>query len=70
MPDHSSALVQAFLANCRITHVCQLPYIPDLAFPKAKVTAEREEISDHRQDYGEHDEAVDGNPEKGLCRLF
>jgi len=30
-PAHSTALVQAFLANHHITQVCQPPYIPDLA---------------------------------------
>jgi transposase len=41
-PAHSTALVQAFLANYHITQVCQPPYSPDLApsdfwlFPKLK----------------------------------
>ena len=32
-----------------------------LAFPKTKVTFEREEISDHQWDSGKYDRAADGN---------
>jgi len=42
VPNHSSALVQAFLTKYRITQVCQPLYIPDFTpcnfwlFPKLK----------------------------------
>ena len=41
-----------------------------LAFPKTKITFEREEISDHRWNLGKYDRATDGNSQKGFCRLF
>ena len=41
-----------------------------LAFPQTKITFEREEISDHRQDLGKYDGAADGDSNKGLCRVF
>jgi len=50
VPAHSTALVQVFLAMHHITQVCQLHYSPDLApcnnlaFPKAKIGIESEEI--------------------------
>jgi hypothetical protein len=49
-PANSTALVQAFLAKHHITQVCQPPYSPEfgslrlLAFPKAKIAVEMEEI--------------------------
>jgi hypothetical protein len=49
-PAQSTALVQAFLANHHITQVLSDPLQPRfgslrlLAFPKAKITVEREEI--------------------------
>ena len=48
-PTHISHLVQSFLAKHQITQVTQPSYSPDLqllAFPKTKITFEREEISD------------------------
>jgi hypothetical protein len=48
VPAHSTALVQAFLAKHHITHVCQpqsrFGSLPFLAYPKAKIAFEREEI--------------------------
>ena len=41
-----------------------------LAFPKTKITFEREEISDHWWDSGNNDRASDGNSNKGFCRVF
>jgi hypothetical protein len=41
-----------------------------LAFPKAKITVQRVKISDRAEDKGHHDKAADGNPERGLCKLF
>jgi hypothetical protein len=49
-PAHSTALAQAFLAKHHITQICQHPLQPTfgslrlLAFPKAKIAFEREEI--------------------------
>jgi hypothetical protein len=43
-PAHSTALVQHFLAKHYITQFCQPPYSPGLAFPKAKIAVETEEI--------------------------
>jgi len=51
-PAHSTALMQVFLAKHRITQVCQHPlqtrfgFLRLLAFPKAKIAVEREEISE------------------------
>ena len=42
-----------------------------LAFPpKAKITFEREEISDCQWDSGKYKGAVDGDSNKGFCRVF
>ena len=46
---HSTALVQAFCTKHHINQVCHPPCSPDLtpcvlAFPKAKIAVEREEI--------------------------
>jgi hypothetical protein len=43
-PAHSTALVRAFLAKHHITQVCQHPYSTDLAFHKAKIAVEREDL--------------------------
>jgi hypothetical protein len=49
-PAHSTVLLQAFLAKHHITQVCQHPLQPRfgslqlLAFPKAKIAIEKEEI--------------------------
>jgi histone-lysine N-methyltransferase SETMAR len=49
-PDHSTALVQAFLAKHHFIEVCHFPYSPDLTpcdfwlFPKQKIAVDREEI--------------------------
>jgi hypothetical protein len=49
-PARSAALVQAFVAKHHITQVCQSPYSLDfgsqglMAFPKAKIAVEIEEI--------------------------
>jgi hypothetical protein len=43
-PAHSTALVQHFLAKHYIIKICQPPYSPRLAFPKAKMAVETEEI--------------------------
>jgi len=49
-PAHSTAFVQAFLANHHITQVCQPPYSPYLTpcdfwfFPKTKIGVEMKEI--------------------------
>ena len=41
-----------------------------LAFPKTKITFEREEISDRQWDSGKYDRAADGDSNKGCCRVF
>ena len=41
-----------------------------LAFPKTKITFEKEEISYCRWDSGKYDRAVDGDSNKGFCRVF
>ena len=41
-----------------------------LAFPKTKISFEKEEISDHQWDSGKYDRAADGNSNKGFCRVF
>jgi len=49
-PAHSTAVTQAFLTKRHITQVCQPPLqarfgsLRLLAFPKAKIAVEREEI--------------------------
>ena len=58
MPVHASCLMQNFLVKHQITQVTQPPLHPIfgalrlLAFPKTKITFEREEISDHWWDLG------------------
>ena len=37
-----------------------------LAFPKTKITLEREEISDHLWDSGKYDGVADGDQENGV----
>ena len=56
-PTHAPHLVQSFLVKHQITQVAQHPYSPDLAlqhlaFPKTKITFEREVILDHHWDSG------------------
>ena len=51
-PAHASLPMQRFLAKHQITHVTQPPtaqiWLPETSgFPKAKITFEREDISDH-----------------------
>lgn len=41
-----------------------------LPFPKAKLTVEKETISDCRRDYGERDMAADGDPESDFTNCF
>ena len=48
----------------------QIWYLVTLAFPKTKITFEREEISECRWDSGKYDGAADGNSNKGFCRVF
>ena len=56
-----------FFAKPQITWVIQSPYSPRfgplwlLAFPKIKITFQREEISDHQWNSGKYDGAVDGD---------
>ena len=66
-PAHASHLVQRFLVKQQTTQVTQPSYrfkfgaLWLLAFPKTKITFEREEISDHWWDSGKYDEGADGN---------
>ena len=41
-----------------------------LAFPKTKITFEREEISDPQGESGKYDSTAKGNSNKGFCRVF
>ena len=41
-----------------------------LAFPKTKITFEREEISDCQWDSGKYNGRVHGDSNKGFCRVF
>ena len=41
-----------------------------LAFPKMKITFEREEISDHQWDSGKYDEAANGDSTKDFAECF
>ena len=67
VPTHESHLVQTFLAKQQITQVTQTHYSPDfvtlhlLAFPKTKITFEREEIWDCWWDSGKYARAADGD---------
>ena len=62
----ASHLVQSSLVKHQITQVTQ-PLQPRFdalwlwAFPKTKITFEREEISNHWRDSGKHNRAADGN---------
>ena len=64
-PAHTSHLVQSVLLKLHITQVT-VPLQPRcatlwlLAFPKTKITFEREQISDHQWDSGKYDGAGDG----------
>ena len=62
----ASHLLQRFLVKHQNTQVIQPHYSPIwhlqfLAFPKTKITFEREEISDHQWDSGKYGRAADGN---------
>ena len=67
VPAHASCVIQSFLAKYHITQVTQPPLKPQfgalwlLAFPKTKITFEREEISDCWWDSGKYDGAADGD---------
>ena len=41
-----------------------------MAFPKTKITFEKEGISDYWWDSGKYDGVADGNSNKGFCRVF
>ena len=64
---HASCLFQSFLVKYHITQVTQPPIQPRfgtlwlLAFPKTKITFEREGISDRWWDSGKYDGAADGD---------
>ena len=70
---HASRLLQSFLVKHQITQVTQPPYSPDLvalwllAFPKTKITFEREEISDHPQDSGKYNKTANGDWKAVWC---
>ena len=66
-PTHALCLMQSFLVKHQITQVT-LPLLQSsfvslwlLAFPKTKITFDREEISDHWWDSGKYNGAADGN---------
>ena len=68
MAAHASRLVQSVLVKHQITQVTQPAYRQPrlgalwlLAFPKTKITFEREEISDLQWDSGTYDGEADGN---------
>ena len=71
-PTHASPrLMQSFLVKHQITQVTQPHYtLQLLAFPKTKITLEREQISDHWWDSGQHSRAAGGDFNKGFCRVF
>ena len=68
--------MQSFLTKHQITQVTQPCLQPKLgtlrllAFPKTKITFEREEISGHQWDLGKYDRTADGNSNKRFCRVF
>lgn len=73
-----------FLVNCAgllgansdssgLSQLMQLSWFVSLRlqnFLKATISVESKEILVRERDQGECDEAADGDPEKGLCRLF
>ena len=63
VPAHASHLVQSFLVKHQITQVLQPRFgaLQLLAFPKTKITFEREEIWDCWWDSGKYDGAADGD---------
>ena len=75
MPAHASHLMQSFWWNIKSPRWLS-PLQPRLgavwlqAFPKTKITFEREEISDCLWDSGKYDRPADGNSNKGFYRLF
>ena len=76
MPAHASCLLQSFLRRHQVTQVTQPP-LQDrfgalwlLAFPKTKITCEKEEISDHRWDSGKCNGAADGDSNKDFAESF
>ena len=78
MPTHASHLLQSFYGETSNHPGDSVPLQPRfgtlrlLAFPKTKITFEREEIADHRWDSGKYNGAADGNWEncvrsQGAC---
>ena len=64
-PAHASHMEQVFLQNIKSPrwlspHKAQMWHPKTLAFPKSKITFEREEISDPWWDSGKYNEATDG----------
>ena len=79
VPTHASCLIQRFLVKHQIIQVTQHPWQPRfgalilLAFPKTKITFEREEISDYQWDSGKYDWSADGDWENCVwsqCAYF
>lgn len=76
VPTHESCPMQSFLVKHEITQVTQPFYSPYLApcyfsaFPKTKIIFKREVILDRQWVSGKQDEAVDGDSNKGFCRVF
>ena len=68
-PAHASHCIQSLLVKHQITQVTQSPLQTRfsalwlLAFPKTKITSEREEISDCWWDSGKHNRAAHGDGE-------
>ena len=66
-PAHALCLMQRFLAKHQVSQVTQHPLQPRfgclwlLAFPKTKMTFEREKISDCWWDSGKYDRVADGS---------
>ena len=74
MPAHVSHLVQSFFGEMWNQPGDSGPLQPRfgapwlLAFPKVKITFEKEEVSDHWWDSGKCNEAADGNWE--MCEVL
>ena len=66
-PTHASRLMQSVLVKHQITQVTQPPLQPrfgglwPLAFPKTKITFEREDISHCQWDSGKYNRAAEGD---------
>ena len=65
----------SFLVKHQINQATQSPTakigaLPLLAFPKTKITFEREGISELWWDSGKYDGVSDGNSNKGFCSVF